>query len=334
MSNSWILIETFGDAEPTVIGVGSSPKSFVPPRKVLRSSTSREEAVAAVAEALSTGTVVDRPCKDRYRRILAEPLHTFAGRTHGAWVWLGQRDETPPRRDAAGAWQFNLTKSTASGSNDLLDLYCVPQDERETQRALAGAFTRLVTNRDESEAMAKIVQSAPGTTHQAVWTVRRDDGELRAAHFSCRMIAEDGISGTEVILRGITQDIGPAGEINIAPPPTILEHRVLEASTKEGEYRALVNLRNLSLLRWYNSEPAPSICWENLPDEPVPAIHPDDIPIAKQMSNALARERTNGVLRFRTLDGDWKPMTIDAVLVSLDQHTTAALVTLTELCEE
>ncbi|WP_230597342.1 hypothetical protein [Rhodococcoides fascians] len=181
--------------------------------------------------------------------------------------------------------------------------------------------------------MAKIVQSAPGTTHQAVWTVRRDDGELRAAHFSCRMIAEDGVSGTDVILRGITHDIGPAGEINIAPPPTILEHRVLEASTKEGEYRALVNLRTLNLLRWYNSDPAPSICWENLPDEPVPAIHPDDVPVAKQMSNALARDRANGVLRFRTLDGNWKPMTIDAVLVSLDQHTTAALVTLTELSE-
>ncbi|OZC73925.1 hypothetical protein CH251_12390 [Rhodococcus sp. 06-462-5] len=334
MSNSWILIETFGDEEPSVIGVGSSPKSFVSPRQVLRSSASRNEALAAVTETLGTGAMVDRLSRDRYRRVLAEPLQTFAGRTHGAWVWLGRRDETPPPRDAAGAWHFNLTKSTASGSNDLLDLYRVPQNERETQRALAGAFTRLVTNRDESEAMAKIVQSAPGTTHQAVWTVRRDDGELRAAHFSCRMIAEDQAAGTEIILRGITHDIGPAGEITIAPPPTILEHRVLEASTKEGEYRALVNLRTLNLLRWYNSEPTPNICWENLPDEPVPAIHPDDVPIAKQMSNALARERTNGVLRFRTLDGRWKPMKVNAVLVSLDQHTTAALVTLTELCEE
>jgi hypothetical protein len=334
MSDNWILIETFGDTEPSVIGVGSSPKSFVSPRKVLRSSASREEALVAVADMLSTGAMVDRLSRDRCRRVLAEPLRTYAGRTHGAWVWLGRRDETPPARDAAGAWQFNLTRSTASGSDDLLDLYRVPQDERETQRALAGAFTRLVTNRDESEAMAKIVQSAPGTTHQAVWTVRRDDGELRAAHFSCRMIAEDQAAGTEIILRGITHDIGPAGDITIAPPPTILEHRVLEASTKEGEYRALVNLRNLNLLRWYNSEPAPNICWENLPDEPVPAIHPDDVPIAKQMSNALARERTNGVLRFRTLDGHWKPMKVNAVLVSLDQHTTAALVTLTELCKE
>ncbi|OZD01959.1 hypothetical protein CH294_26895 [Rhodococcus sp. 14-2483-1-1] len=334
MSNSWILIETFGDEEPSVIGVGSSPKSFVSPRHVLRSSASRNEALAAVTETLVTGAMVDRLSRDRYRRVLAEPLQTFAGRTHGAWVWLGRRDETPPPRDATGAWQFNLTNSTASGSNDLLDLYRVPQNERETQRALAGAFTRLVTNRDESEAMAKIVQSAPGTTHQAVWTVRRDDGELRAAHFSCRMIAEDQAAGTEIILRGITHDIGPAGEITIAPPPTILEHRVLEASTKEGEYRALVNLRTLNLLRWYNSEPVPNICWENLPDEPVPAIHPDDVPIAKQMSNALARERTNAVLRFRTLDGHWKPMKVNAVLVSLDQHTTAALVTLTELCEE
>lgn len=333
MTNSWVLIETFGGAEPSVIGVGSSPKGFVSLHRLFRSASTRDDALAATADVLTTGSLVDRSSRDGHRRVVAEPLRIFSGRTHGAWVWLGQRDEAPPPRDAAGAWQFNLTNSTASGSNDLLDLYLVPQDERETQRALAGAFTRLVTNRDESEAMAKIVQSAPGTTHQAVWTVRRDDGELRAAHFSCRMIAEDGVSGTEVILRGITHDIGPADEISIAPPPTILEHRVL-ASTKEGEYRALVNLRTLNLLRWYNSKPAPNICWENLPDEPAPAIHPDDVPIAKQMSNALARERTNGMLRFRTLDGRWKPMTVDAVLVSLDQHTTAALVTLTDLCEE
>ncbi len=334
MSNNWILIETFGEAEPSVIGLGSSPKSFVPLQKLFRSASSRDDARAATAEVLSGGSPLDGRSRDGHRRVLAEPLRTFAGNIHGVWLWLGRHDETPPPRDAAGAWQFNLTSSTASGSDDLLDLYRVPEAERETQRALAGAFTRLVTNRDESEAMAKIVHSAPGTIHQAVWTVRRDDGKLRAAHFSCRMIRENTTAGDQVILRGITHDIGPAGEISTAPPPTILEHRVLEASTKDGEFRALVNFRTLNLLRWYNSEPPPNICWENLPHQPVPAIHPDDLPIAKQMSNALARERTSGVLRFRALDGGWKPMHLDGVLVSLDQHTTAALVTLTELERE
>ncbi|MDZ7914836.1 MAG: DUF5593 domain-containing protein [Rhodococcus sp. (in: high G+C Gram-positive bacteria)] len=330
MSNNWILIETFGGADAAVIGLGSSPKGFVPLRKIFRSAATRADAEAAIAEVLAAGCAVDRPSSDGLRRVLAEPLRTFADCIHGAWLWLGRHDETPPPRDAAGAWHFNLTKSTASGSNELLDLYRVPKEARETERALAGAFTRLVTNRDESAAMAKIVQSEPGTIHQAIWTVKRDDGELRAAHFSCRMLAESVNGDDEVILRGITHDIGPSGEISTAPPPTMLEHRVLEASTRAGEFRALVNLRTLNLLRWYNSEPAPDLCWENLPDQPVPAIHPDDLPIAKRMSKALARERASGLLRFRALDGEWKAMRVDAVLVSLDQHTTAALVTLTD----
>nr|WP_254925568.1 MULTISPECIES: GAF domain-containing protein [unclassified Rhodococcus (in: high G+C Gram-positive bacteria)] len=82
MSNSWILIETFGDAKPSVIGVGSSPKAFVPPRNVLRSTASRDEALLAVAEVLTAGAAVDRLSKDRFRRVLAAPLRTFAGRTH------------------------------------------------------------------------------------------------------------------------------------------------------------------------------------------------------------------------------------------------------------
>jgi hypothetical protein len=330
MSNKWLLVETFSGAESSVIGLGSSPKNFASLGKIFRGSATRAEALSAISDALSSERRVDRPTRDGQLRIVADPLRTFSGRVHGTWLWIGSKNETEPARDPAGAWQFNLTRSTASGSNDLLDLYGVPEDERQTEKALAGAFTRLVTNHDESQAMAKIVNSKPGTSHQAVWTVRRDDDELRAAHFSCRMLAEEVNGEREVILRGITHDLGPAGEITTAPPPTILEHRVLEASTREGEYRALVNLRTLNLLRWYNSDPVPEICWENIAGEPKPAIHPDDLPIAKEMSAGLAHKRTSGTVRFRATDGQWKPLHLEASLVSLDQHTTAALVVITE----
>ncbi|WP_072803107.1 GAF domain-containing protein [Rhodococcoides yunnanense] len=330
MSSSWLLIETFGGAQPSVIGRGSTQKSFVELAKVIRSAATRDEAERAVLEVMTTGRSVDRQSEDGRRLVLAEPLKVFSERVHGVWLWIGDHDEKVPTRDPAGAWLFNLTTSTASGSDDLLDLYGVPEDQRPTQRAIAGAFTRLVTNRDESEAMAKIVNSVPGDVHQAVWTVRRDDEQLRAAHFSCRMLAEDVGGKTEVILRGITHDLGPAEDITIAPPPTILEHRILEASTKDGEYRALVNLRTLNLLRWYNSDPVPNICWENVAGEPTPAIHPDNLPIAKKMSKGLAHKRTTGTVRFRTMDDKWKPLHLNASLVSLDQHTTAALVVITE----
>ena len=107
----------------------------------------------------------------------------------GVYVWAGPVRHTTTH-DPAGAWHFNLTTDVIGGSDDLLDLYGVAPELRRHQRHTAEAFTRLIPNTDVAAALAKIVRSEPGEQHQAIWTVLRDDGQRRAAHFSARAIAE------------------------------------------------------------------------------------------------------------------------------------------------
>jgi hypothetical protein len=331
MAGRWLLIEGFGGDghdEPTVIGVGSTPKHMVAMSTILGRGRYLDDLRAVVARVLRTGEPVRTTSQDGRRQVVADPLIAFSGDTHGVYAWMGAPDETPPPRDPAGAWYFNLSTNKIGGSDDLLDLYGVAPELRRTERVMAEAFTRLVTNADEAAGLAVIVRAEPGVEHQATWTVRRDDGQLRAANFACRSVRTQGEDGdAEVVLRGITHDIGEAEKTPSAPVPMVLAERVLAAERAPGTHRAIVNLRTLALLRWVD-EPMPGVAWEN--DAPHgPAIHPDDLPIARQMSDELgAQARTSDKLRVRAVTGDWLEVQVEANLLLLDQHTTAALVTI------
>ncbi|GAB2510494.1 GAF domain-containing protein [Nocardia heshunensis] len=321
----WLLIETFGGGEPTVIGLGSAPRKFVPLTQIFR----QRETLAAIrgAVAATAETLAPVEITSAGRRTLTVPQLITPERMHSVLVWSGPDDEEVPPRDPVGAWYFNLSASKSTRSDDLLDLYGVAPEHREREHAIAGVFARVITNSDESDALAKVVRSAPGTEHQAVWTVRRDDGALRAAHFSCRILEQQSAAGqAEVFMRGVTHDIGDATDVSAAPPPVILEHRVLDAAAAAGDFRAIVDLRTLRLLRWMGP-PMPGVAWQSLTGEPEPAIHPDDLATAKTMSRNLAHSHTAGRLRLRALDGGWKTVQANAVLMALDQYTTAALVT-------
>lgn len=85
----------------------------------------------------------------------------------------------------------------------------------------------------------------------------------------------------EVVLRGITHDVGAADKTPAAPPPPVLEQRLVEIMAEPGAYRALVNLKNLRILRWIDS-PMPGLAWRHRPGAPSPEswIHPADEPAA------------------------------------------------------
>lgn len=334
MATEWLLISTFGGRAPSLIGIGSRPKPFVPLDQHFKRGASKalSEVQSVVAEIMGHRAPIDRVASDGRTRTIAHPLLNSVGRLHGIFLWRGPADEDVSSRDPAGAWHFNLTLSKASGSDDLFDLYGVSEEDRRSEVAQAGAFTRLRTNADEGQALAKIVTSDPGTEHQAVWTVVRDDGSERAAHFSCRMLEErpDPASDrTEIILRGITHDIGPANEVPTAPPPVILEHRVIDATRREGEYRAIVDLNRLTLIKWYG--PAmPGIAWENATGEPDPAVHPEDLKIALEMRNDLeAKGSAAGVIRVMALNKQWTRVRLDVRKMALDVQTNAGFATVT-----
>ena len=329
MSDRWLLIEAFGgDQPPSVIGVGATPKRMVPLRTILGRGRSLQAVEAAVAKVIAKGSPEVFLARDEQRRVVADPLISYRGDVHGVWAWVGRVDEEPPPRDLAGAWHFNLTTDTIGGSDDLLDLYGVVPENRQTERATAEAFTRLVPNTDDAAALALLIRSRPGDEHQAVWAIRRDDGQMRAGHLSCRAVAESHEGRTEVVLRGITHDIGPAEKTPAAPPPVVLEHRLLESIAQPGEHRALFNLKTLRILRWLD-DPLPDLHWTLDPAHPDSRwIHPEDQQAAQMLSDSLRTGRTTGHLRLAAEGGGWITVGIVANIVLLDQHTTAGLFTL------
>jgi len=109
----------------------------------------------------------------------------------------------------------------------------------------------------------------------------------------------------------------------------VLAQQVIAAEREPGKHRAIMNLRTLTLLRWVD-DPMPGVAWENN-GQHKPALNPEDLPIARRMSAGLATGgRVEGVLRVRSVTGGWMPVAVTANLMLLDQHTTAALVTVSD----
>jgi len=90
------------------------------------------------------------------------------------------------------------------------------------------------------------------------------------------------------------------------------------------------NLKTLRIIRWLD-DPMPGLGWEMDEHNPLPWIHDDDLPAAHALTAGLATaSKTAGTLRFRGHDGHWHPLSVTANLVLLDQHTTAALLTISD----
>lgn len=282
----WLLVETFGAKQPSIIGTASRPRRWLPLEKLRQGELIRQTLAGSGNEP------IDVQLSQGYRRLVVEPLLTFNGHRHGAWVWCAPMAEQMPTHDPAGAWHFNLSTDEIGGSDDLLDLYRQPRSERHTNRRTAEAFTRLVTNDDVAAAFAIIVKSPVGAEHQAVWAVQCDDGAERAAHFSCRAIASET---NEIVLRGLTHDIGPAATTDAAPGPVALERRVLNAFAEPNTYRALVNIRTGRILRWEDTPPD-DLDWTSL-DQPF--VHPDDERLLAALHAGVTQGRSEETLRLR-----------------------------------
>ena len=128
-----------------------------------------------------------------------------------------------------------------------------------------------------------------------------------------------------VVCRGITHDLGDAETTPSAPRGNMLAQRVVDAEAVPGTYRAIVELKGLTLLRWVG-EPMPGVAWR-LEDGYTAAVHDDDRGAVKLMADHLREDgRATGVLRVRAADGGWMQVAVDARLMQLDEHTNAALV--------
>jgi hypothetical protein len=332
----WILAETFRGTgyEPTVLAIGQEPRDMKPLKVVVRGGGYLPEVRAMILEVADTGSPVDRYSRDGRRRLIGVPLAAVGDRVHAVYAWYGPRGEEPPReRPAAGAWHFNLAKGTTNRSADLFKLYGTPEEEWQHVGYIAEAFwPRLEPGPDELGALAMLVHARPGMKyHGRGWTVKRRSAENLRVNLWCRAMEEPGASGQpEVIVRGITQAIGPAAAAPGGPQPIVtLEQRVVAAAFRPGYYRAIVNFETLTLVRWLD-RPMPGIAWE-LGGGHKPAIHRRDLRRAKGMPAHLADpDGVQEVLRLRTTAGDWRAVRVDAKLMLTDPYTPAALVTLSD----
>ncbi|MFF0494366.1 GAF domain-containing protein [Nocardia sp. NPDC004068] len=328
-SPQWLLVETFGelDGNYSIVDWGGQPKEFLPLDKAVKGAAARiRQAVTTVAHSHEPLSAKD----DGGHRVEAYP-HFVGERLHAVQVWSGTEDQQPPPRLRAASWDIDLTTLTALGSTEWAELADIPLDERGQERSLANMFAQVQTDERELQAMKRIIAAVPGTTHQGVWTVYRRDGASFRAHFSCRIYAQPGADGTEHrVARGVSLEITSSTTDTKPQPLVLLEHRLLEADVPPGEYRALINLRNLRLIRWVHGSPIPDqIAWRRVENEPEPGVHPDDRRTMIDMAKGLARSSTTGHLRVRGVHGGWIPITARVSLVAIDQETTAGLVKFT-----
>jgi hypothetical protein len=329
-----MLIETLGSTGPSLVGQGSAAKHFVPISRVLRSHESKQAVLDSLSDLASEPRRLERRISNGRRRIVADPLLTSSNHLNGAWLWIGGPEEQPPRRDPAFAWVCNLSRGTVSVNPDLLAPAVTTGPGWEVERALAAAFLPLLTGPDENVVLAKIVNGSPGTEHQTLWSARRDDGTIRAMSIACRISSESQtvreLSRDDATMYGIAHDVGRATDVVNAPLSTTLAERILRSATPAGTYRALVNRSNLTLLRWYGSGPVPGLCWDPTDSGPKPGIHPEDRDVARNLIRQFdATGSSDGKLRLRAQNGSWMTLTLSVATLPLDDHTSAALITIT-----
>lgn len=324
MAQEWLLIETLGP-EPTVVAVGRQAKKMVPVPAILGRNRHFPMINEAIQGSISAKTPALFPVPGSDRVIHTVPLVLTTGEAHGTHLWLGNAGSTPPKRPAAGAWAWNLATGGVNLNAEALIVNGITDRDPGEGGNIAESFRFIESNPDEADALAKLVNAQAGASHCNTWVGKGDDQQLRRVHFSAR-ICMDPLTDDKLV-RGLNINTGPDTPVSPEQQPIILAQQLLAATAEPGTYRALINLRNLDLLKWVD-EPMPGISWGFDPENRR-KLHPDDLPLALAMSRGLKTSpKTEGVLRVRGTDGGWVGIHVTANLALLDQHTTAALVTL------
>ncbi len=194
------------------------------------------------------------------------------GRIHGVQIWLGPPDEEPPPRPVIGSLIWDLTQGTATDTPESLRIGGWDPDKETTQgRAFAEDLPRRALNPNEAEIISMVIKPEDGLTICNTWDVTDHQGERITVGFVARSVPEVQDEGGERLIcramnwRSLRE--GPSIQEDL------LGQRILDSLAEPGVYRALVDPRHWSLLKWLD-EPVPFFDWRaGIVGE---RAHPDD----------------------------------------------------------
>lgn len=324
MGHDWLLVETLG-SEPAVVAQGNQLKNLVPITTFLRRSPHLAAIRTAITESVQTAQSLASITPKGNRVIRTEPVMMSDGRIHGVHVWSGPADAEPPEPPIPGAMKWDLTHGVATDTPEsLANCGKNPEVESTHGRAFAEDLPARDLNPGESKVLALAVKAEPGQTVCSNWDATDWQGNPIRTAFVARNAVEPGPHGRDhLVSRGMNWR---ADVERPAEPGGLPAHRILPGLARPGVHRALVDLRNSTLLKWLD-DPCPYYDWRSI-DAGTPRVHPDDEALRASMTAEFADGATARILRLPGLGGGWVPLHVTVIRVELEENTFAGLISL------
>ena len=279
----------------------------------------------AIAETIATGMGLASITAKKARVIRTEPVRMPDGKVHGVHVWSGPSGEEPPERAIPGPLVWNLSTGVATDTPESLSNSGMdPLTETTHGRAFAEDLPMGDLNPSETKVLSLAVKSRPGATLCSAWDVTDHHGEKITVGFVARAnleAADDG--GEHLVARAMNWR---SHHDNPAVNPDHLAQRILDGLAQPGSYRALVDLKHWTLLKWLDA-PCPLYDWRGTAKSRL--LHPDDQPQIDSMTQDFENGTTaQRLLRLRADDEDgWARLHVTVHRVELESEIYAGLIT-------
>lgn len=317
----WLLVETLGE-QPVVVAHGRQIKNFVPIAVFLRRNPNLAAIQTAIAETVSTGVGLASITPKTNRVIRTEPVAMSDGRIHGVHVWCGPTDAEPPERPIPGPLKWDMTLGEATGTAEYLENAGMdPAAEALTGRSFAEDIPSRSLNQDEAKALSLAIDVAPDRTFATTWGFTDKQGRFRRVGWCARSMMETVEDGEQHLIARAMNLVEEVTESS--PLSEDLAQRILDGLSEPGQYRAIVDLNNWTLLKWLD-DPCPYFNWRGRVQ-----MHPGDHEIySARMTDELADGTTSAVLRLPGTEGGWAPIHVTVSRVELEKGVFGGLVTL------
>ncbi|MDW5611717.1 PAS domain-containing protein [Mycolicibacterium sp. D5.8-2] len=324
MTHDWLLVETLG-TEPVVVAHGAYTKNLVPVATYLRRSPHLMAIQTAIGETVRGGGGLSSITPKNDRVIRTEVVQMSDGRIHGVQVWVGAPDESPPERPLVGPLLWDLTAGTATDTTESLRVGgWDPANQSTHGRAFADDLPRRDLNPNEAEVLSMVIKPEAGVTLCNTWDVTDYRGQPITVGFVARSLPEaleDG--GERLICRAMNwRSVREGASLQ----HDLLGQRIVDGLRQPGVYRALVDPRNWTLLKWLD-EPVPFLD-RHANRESEQAIHPHDMHVMSAMADQFATGVASGVLRLVGHNGGWTPVHVTVNRVKLGKGVYAGLASL------